>query len=72
VPLGPFYLIWENIDDQQMRAEGDYAWPYQLAGVDLIRVSDPLSEARAARELVAARAARISRVPHPLQPLPTR
>ena len=40
VPLGPFYLIWENIADKQMRAEGDYAWPYQLAGVDLIRVRD--------------------------------
>jgi mono/diheme cytochrome c family protein len=40
VALGPFYLIWENIADKQMRAEGDYAWPYQLVGVDLIRVAD--------------------------------
>ena len=40
VALGPFYLIWENIADKQMRAEGDYAWPYQLVGVDRIRVRD--------------------------------
>ncbi len=37
VALGPFYLIWENTADAQVRAEGDYAWPYQLVGVDLIR-----------------------------------
>jgi cytochrome c2 len=37
VPVDPFYLIWENVADAQMRAEGDYGWPYQLVGVELIR-----------------------------------
>jgi len=40
IELGPFYLIWENLDDAQMRQEGDYGWPYQLVGVDLIRTAD--------------------------------
>ena len=40
VSLAPFYLIWENLADAQVRAEGDYAWPYQLVGVDLIRARD--------------------------------
>jgi len=40
IELGPFYLIWENLDDPQVRQEGDYGWPYQVVGVDLIRTAD--------------------------------
>jgi cytochrome c2 len=40
VPLAPFYLIWENLADAQVRTEGDYGWPYQVVGVELIRTSD--------------------------------
>ncbi|MBW2420047.1 MAG: c-type cytochrome [Deltaproteobacteria bacterium] len=40
VELGPFYLIWENLDDAQVRQEADYGWPYQLVGVDLVRRQD--------------------------------
>ncbi len=40
VSLAPFYLIWENLDDTQVRSEGDYGWPYQLVGVELIRSRD--------------------------------
>jgi mono/diheme cytochrome c family protein len=40
VEIGPFYLIWENLADAPMRDEGDYGWPYQLVGIDLIRVRD--------------------------------
>lgn len=40
VSLGPFYLIWENLDDPVILQEGDYGWPYQLVGVDLVRARD--------------------------------
>jgi mono/diheme cytochrome c family protein len=40
IELGPFYLIWENLDNSQVLHEGDYGWPYQLVGVDLIRTAD--------------------------------
>lgn len=40
IDLSPFYLIWENLDDKQMRDEGDYGWPYQLVGVDLIEARE--------------------------------
>ncbi len=40
VSLAPFYLIWENIADAQVRSDGDYGWPYQLVGVELIRSRD--------------------------------
>lgn len=40
VELAPFYLIWENLADAAVRQEGDYGWPYQLVGVDLIRTRD--------------------------------
>lgn len=40
IDLSPFYLIWENLDDERIRVEGDYGWPYQLVGIDLIRSAD--------------------------------
>jgi len=40
IQLGPFYLIWENLRDAEVRSEGDYGWPYQLVGIDLILTSD--------------------------------
>jgi cytochrome c2 len=40
ISLGPFYLIWDNVHDAQVKSEGDYAWPYQLVGVELIRSRD--------------------------------
>lgn len=44
VELGPFYLVWENLDDPQMRQEADYGWPYQLVAVDLIRSRERFPE----------------------------
>ena len=40
IGLAPFYLVWSNLDDPVVREEGDYGWPYQLVGVDLIRARD--------------------------------
>lgn len=40
IELGPFYLVWENLEDATLRQEGDYGWPYQLVGIDLIRRRD--------------------------------
>ena len=40
IDLSPFYLVWENLDDPQLRVEGDYGWPYQLVAIDLIRSQD--------------------------------
>jgi mono/diheme cytochrome c family protein len=40
IDLAPFYLVWENLDDPTLRADGDYGWPYQLVAVDLIRARD--------------------------------
>lgn len=40
VSLAPFYLIWENLADAVVRAEGDYGWPYQLVGIELVRARD--------------------------------
>lgn len=37
IDLSPFYLVWDNLDDAALREEGDYGWPYQLVGVDVIR-----------------------------------
>jgi mono/diheme cytochrome c family protein len=40
VELSPYYLIWDNLEDLELQSEGDYGWPYQLVGVDLIRAQD--------------------------------
>ena len=40
IDLSPFYLIWDNLGDAQLRLEADYGWPYQVVGVDVIRARD--------------------------------
>jgi mono/diheme cytochrome c family protein len=36
IELGPFYVIWENLDNARIRTEGDYGWPYQVVRIDLV------------------------------------
>lgn len=33
VPLGPYYLVWDNRDDAALRAQGATDWPYQIAEI---------------------------------------
>ena len=40
IELGPYYLIWENIDDEQVFARGASGWPYQVSHLLLIKMSD--------------------------------
>jgi len=40
VPLGPFYLVWNNLHSKELRAEGANGWPYQVVGIDLVNFAD--------------------------------
>ena len=40
VPLGPFYLVWNNLHSNELRAQGANGWPYQVVGVDLVNFAD--------------------------------
>src|SRR5262245_34728680 len=40
VPLGPFYLVWDNLRSEELRDQGANAWPYQIVGVDLVTFAD--------------------------------
>jgi mono/diheme cytochrome c family protein len=41
VPVGPLFLIWENIKDASIRKQGTIpGWPYQVTTIDLIRFVD--------------------------------
>lgn len=40
VPLGPYYLVWDNIGDRELLAEGARYWPYQISEVNLVNLSD--------------------------------
>ncbi len=33
-PVGPFYLVWENLHDAEMAKEGDHGWPYQIVDIE--------------------------------------
>jgi len=39
VELGPYYLIWDNIDDPDLIRQGAYGWPYEVGQVDVRPVS---------------------------------
>ena len=40
VPLGPYYLVWDNISNPTLQAEGAVNWPYQVHEVNLVSLSD--------------------------------
>ncbi len=40
VPLGPYYLVWDNISSPALLAEGARNWPYQVKEVHLVSLSD--------------------------------
>ncbi len=40
IDVGPYYVVWENLSDEQIRQEGDYGWPYQVVAIDLIASRD--------------------------------
>jgi len=40
VPLGPYYLVWDNIGNPALIEEGPGKWIYQISEVDLVTLSD--------------------------------
>ena len=40
IQLGPYYLIWENIEDAAMFNRGASGWPYQVAEILRVNISD--------------------------------
>ncbi len=40
VPLGPYYLVWDNVSNPDLLADGAANWPYQVGDVSPITVSD--------------------------------
>lgn len=36
VPLGPYYLVWDNVTDEALRADGASLWPYQVAAINSV------------------------------------
>ena len=40
VPLGPYYLVWDNISSPALVQEGPRYWPYQVREMRLVTVSD--------------------------------
>lgn len=39
VKLGPYYLVWNNINNPQIKSEGSVNWPYQIIGIELTQFS---------------------------------
>ena len=40
VPLGPYYLVWDNITNPALLAQSARNWPYQVKEVHLVTLSD--------------------------------
>ena len=40
VPLGPYYLVWDNVSSPALLKEGAGKWPYQVKEVKLVTLSD--------------------------------
>jgi hypothetical protein len=40
LPLGPYYLVWDNKEDHELLSEGARNWPYQVIDVSIFDASD--------------------------------
>lgn len=40
VPLGPYYLVWDNLENAQLQARGTQGWPYQIVRILLQDATD--------------------------------
>lgn len=40
IPLGPYYLVWDNREDPELLSEGARNWPYQVIDVSIFNASD--------------------------------
>lgn len=40
VDLGPYYLVWEDIKNLDLRADGPDDWPFQVASVDIVKFEE--------------------------------
>jgi len=40
IPLGPFYLVWDNLKDPELQRQGAYGWPYQVERIALVSSAD--------------------------------
>lgn len=42
VELGPFYLVWDNLESAELREQGANDWPYQIVGIALVDIAERL------------------------------
>jgi len=40
VPLGPYYLVWDNREKPDLKAEGGHGWPYQVKMVSFFSAEE--------------------------------
>jgi mono/diheme cytochrome c family protein len=53
IPLGPFYLIWDNLAAPELLRQGAYDWPYQITAIEWRSKAEdrPLLPARSSKRL---------------------
>ncbi len=44
VQLGPAYLVWNNLNDRELKKDGANWWPYQIVSVELVKFKDRFSK----------------------------
>ncbi len=54
VDLAPYYLVWDNREDPELRAAGAGDWPYQIVGIALADADSLLARARPPADAGAA------------------
>ena len=56
IDLRPYYVVWSNLTDDRIRIEGDYGWPYQVTGIDLVsfrsRFGDMIPKGKSSRSVL--------------------
>lgn len=40
IDYSPSYLVWENLSDLEMKAQGDHGWPYQVVSLEWVKFEE--------------------------------
>ena len=40
IEAGPYYLVWDNIKNSEIKNDGAYGWPYQVNQLNLVNLQD--------------------------------
>jgi cytochrome c2 len=53
ITLGPYFLIWDSINDQEIKNEEQNGWPYQIVNIEFVDLKTKFGNSRESTGIAA-------------------